>query len=338
MTRYVTFEVDTALGPARRVGVVLGDEFLDLHAAYTAILRDRMDATRVPAVAAAVLPPDLQAVLGNGRLADEAIAEVVDRFGARTDLVALTDEVGARLGYRSDEVRILAPLPRPPSLRDSSIFEEHFRKAFPQQQVPDAWYDLPVYYKGNPAAVVGTGAEVAMPSFARKLDYEVEFAVVVGRRGRDLTEAEALDHVAGYMVYNDLTARGMQMKEMQMFLGPAKGKDFDAGNVLGPYLVTPDEFDPAAANAMIARVNGEEWSRGQSDTAHHPVARLLSHISRCETLHVGDVIGSGTVGNGSGAELGRFLEAGDVVEIEIEGLGVVSNRLVAATSTAGDDA
>lgn len=330
MTRYATFEVVTPIGPVSRVGVVLeGGRLLDLNAAYSTILRERVDASRIASIAAAVLPPDLCAILANGHVAADAIAEVLDRFGQERD-PELSDRDGWRLLYADDEIRLLAPIPRPPSLRDASLFEEHFQKSFPDQQVPQDWYELPVYYKGNPASVVGTGTQVAVPPFTRRLDYEVEFAVVVGRRGRDLSPEEAADHIAGYMVYNDFTARGIQLKEMRLNLGPAKGKDFDRGNVLGPHLVTPDEFDPADGAAMVARVNGEEWSRGRTDSSYHSTAALVSHISRFETLHVGDVIGSGTVGNGSGIELGRFPEVGDVVEVEVEGLGVVVNRLVEA--------
>jgi 2-keto-4-pentenoate hydratase/2-oxohepta-3-ene-1,7-dioic acid hydratase in catechol pathway len=194
-------------------------------------------------------------------------------------------------------------------------------------KIPRVWYEQPIYYKCNRFSVVGTDCDVRWPRGANLLDYECELAAVIGKTGKDIPRERALEHVFGFTIYNDFTARDLQLREMAGRLGPAKGKDFDTGNVLGPWLVTRDELDPYALT-MIARVNGEERGRGYSRDMHHRWEDILTHLSQSETLHAGEVIGSGTVGNGCGLEQGRFLHADDVVELEITGLGCLRNRLV----------
>jgi 2-keto-4-pentenoate hydratase/2-oxohepta-3-ene-1,7-dioic acid hydratase in catechol pathway len=322
--RYVTFRVRTPVGPLERVGVLTGaGTVLDLELAYREVLRDRVDAARAPVLAAAVLPNDLVALLANGPVAADAVAEVLEAFAGVLATGGATTPDGAVVVRALEGLELLSPVPRPPSLRDCSAYEQHVATAS-RGNVPKRWYEMPSYYKGNPGSVVGTGVEVR--GDGDKVDYELEYAVVVGRRGRDLTEAQALEHVAGYLVFNDVSVRDVQFREMSIGLGPAKSKDLDATSVLGPVLVTPDEWDPHAAHTMRAWVDGELWSEGSTDTIYHPVERILSHISRAETLHVGDVVGTGTVGGGCGLELGRYPGPGALVELEVEGLGRLANR------------
>ena len=188
---------------------------------------------------------------------------------------------------------------------------------------------MPVFYTCNRLAIVGPDSDVVWPAYAKLLDYELEFAAVIGRRGRDIPRERALEHVFGYTIFNDVSARDTQMREMAANLGPGKGKDFDTGNVIGPCIVTADSLDPYALT-MVARVNGEEWSRGHSGAMHHRFEDCIAHASRSATLHPGELLGSGTVGSGCGLELGRFLSPGDVVELEVEGIGVLRNRIVKA--------
>jgi 2-keto-4-pentenoate hydratase/2-oxohepta-3-ene-1,7-dioic acid hydratase in catechol pathway len=175
--------------------------------------------------------------------------------------------------------------------------------------------------------VIGPDADVRWPRYANLLDYELEFACVIGRSGVDIPREKARDHIFGYTIFNDISARDYQTREMSAMLGPAKGKDFDTGNVLGPCIVTADELDPDDLT-MLARVNGEEWSRGSSASMYHRFEDCIAHVSQCETLHPGELLCSGTVGNGSGMELKRFLQPGDLVELEVEGIGVLANRAV----------
>ena len=322
--RLASFAVATPVGGTTRLGLLVDDHLLDLNAAYARLIAPRLAADRVRAVADAILPPDMIGFLANGQVARDALEEV-RAAGFESDKSETLDQ---RLQYRLDEITLLAPLPRPRSIRDCSAFEEHVRNTAGPRGVPDQWYRHPSYYKGNPASVVGTGVPVRRPAGETRMDYELEFAVVIGTAGRDIPVSAAHRHIAGYTVFNDVSCRDIQLTEMRAFLGPAKGKDFDGGNVLGPFLVTPDEFDPTATNTMVARVDGEEWSRGSTDSMHYSVPEIIGHISRDETLYPGDVIGVGTVGGGCGLELGKFPAMGQEVELDIAGLGVLHNRFV----------
>jgi len=254
--------------------------------------------------------------------------------------------------HRLADVRLLAPLPRPRSIRDCLAFEQHYIGAMRTiaswkfgplaaldrgvarilgrgfLRPPKVWYERPIYYKGNPASVVGHEAEVLWPSFTNRLDFELELAVVIGRTGRNIPAERASDWIAGYTIFNDFSARDFQMYEMSGRLGPAKSKDFDTGNVLGPWLVAPDELENPYNLQMRARVNGEHWSSGNSGDMRFTFEQMIAAISQDETLHPGDVIGSGTVPTGCGLELDRWIKPGDVVELEIERIGVLRNRIV----------
>jgi 2-keto-4-pentenoate hydratase/2-oxohepta-3-ene-1,7-dioic acid hydratase in catechol pathway len=241
------------------------------------------------------------------------------------------------------DVRLLAPLPEPRQMRDFLCFELHLRQARANRHIfgqgervdpatvelPQVWYEQPIYYKCNRFSVIGTGQDVLWPRYCKLLDYELEFGAILAKGGKNIRREDARSHIFGYCIFNDVSARDAQIKEMQGQLGPAKGKDFDTGNILGPWLVTADEIPDPDNLTMVARVNGDEWSRGNSGSMKHKFEDVLVHVSQDETLHPGEFFGSGTVGNGCGLELGRFLKPNDVVELEIEGLGVLRNRVVA---------
>ena len=243
-----------------------------------------------------------------------------------------------------ENLRLLAPLPLPIQIRDCLCFEEHLvgsldsvRKltgqepSESQKAMLNTFRQQPIYYKANRFAVVGPETEVVWPAYSQIMDYELELGMIMGRTGRNICAEEASGYIFGYTVFNDLSARDTQMVEMQGQLGPAKSKDFDGANILGPCIVTADEFDPANAR-MTVRINGETVSDGNSGDMYYSFADLIAHISRDETLHAGEILGSGTVGQGCGLETGRLLASGDVVELEVEGIGVLRNRIVAATS------
>lgn len=220
----------------------------------------------------------------------------------------------------------------PPVMQDGSAFEQHLVNAHARgkRSVPDLFYEVPVYYKMNPLTVYGHDQEVPWPGGASFMDYELEIAVVIGRSGSDLRPDEALDHVLGVTVMNDFSARDVQAHEMTAGFGPAKGKDF--ATALGPWITTLDELDLTDLT-MLARVNGEEWSRGSTSTLTWSLAEIVSYVSRNEAVVPGQVIGSGTVGLGCGLELFRKLQPGDVVELEIEGIGTLRNRLAEPSTT-----
>jgi 2-keto-4-pentenoate hydratase/2-oxohepta-3-ene-1,7-dioic acid hydratase in catechol pathway len=233
--------------------------------------------------------------------------------------------------------KLLAPLPEPRQMRDCLVFEAHLlnsraqaekRTGQPQPPVAQVWYEQPVYYKGNRFSVVGPEADVIWPAYSNHMDYECEMACVLGKTGKDIDPAKAMEHIFGFTIFNDFSARDAQYREMAGRLGPAKGKDFDTGNVLGPWIVTTDEIGDPHNLDMQVRVNGERWGGGNSRDMHHKFPAILAFISQSETLHAGEVIGSGTVGTGSSNEIGKRLKHGDVVELEIEKIGVLRNRVL----------
>ncbi|HXA59038.1 MAG TPA: fumarylacetoacetate hydrolase family protein [Streptosporangiaceae bacterium] len=216
-------------------------------------------------------------------------------------------------------VELLAPVPQPPAVRDFFAFEQHVATTRGNRgaAVPDEWYEIPVFYFTNPAAICGPDEDIPYPSGTTMLDYELEVAAVIKEGGE----------IGGFTIMNDWSARDLQRKETRVGLGPAKGKDFATS--IGPVLVTTEEFD-GSHGEMIARVNGEERSRGNLADLYHSWEAMIARASENTTLRPGDVIGSGTVGTGCILEHddGRWLRPGDVVELEVEGLGVLRNRIV----------
>jgi fumarylacetoacetate (FAA) hydrolase len=231
------------------------------------------------------------------------------------------------------------PLPQVASIRDFYAFEDHVATCRRHRGLgmPPEWYRVPVFYFSNPAGVIGHEADVHAPRESQALDYELELACVIGTPARDLpADDRALEAVAGFTIMNDWSARDLQRVEMAVGLGPSKGKDFATS--LGPELVTFDELadryrDSRLHLEMTARVNGRLLSRGNAGAMHWTWPQLLAHASRDATLRPGDVLGSGTVGSGCILELtpeaaGGWLKPGDVVELTIERLGTLRNRVV----------
>ena len=220
--------------------------------------------------------------------------------------------------YPLADVDFRAPVLRPPSVRDFYAFEQHVKTARASRglEVPQEWYDIPVFYFSNPSAIYGPDDDIPKPPDTNELDYELEVAAIVGVDGQ----------VGGFTVMNDWSARDLQRAEMRVGLGPSKGKDFATS--LGPVVVTPDEFD-GSSGTMVARVNGEERSRGELGDMHHSWDAIVAAAARNTRLLPGEVLGSGTVGTGCILELGdgRWLQSGDVVELEVEGIGVLRNTV-----------
>jgi len=220
--------------------------------------------------------------------------------------------------YALADVDLRPPVLHPPAVRDFYAFEQHVKaaRALRNQEVPPEWYELPVFYFSNPAAIYGPEDEIPFPEGSRALDYELEVAAIIGDEGG----------IGGFTIMNDWSARDLQAAEMKVGLGPAKGKDFATS--LGPVVVTPDEFD-GSGGTMLARVNGEERSRGNLADMYHSWDAIVAHAARNTRLLPGDVLGSGTVGTGCILELGdgRWLQPGDLVELEVEGIGVLRNMI-----------
>jgi len=326
--RLVTFEVATPVGRKRRLGAQTAKGIIDLNFACAFQLKKagqaqpyRLADAFVPANMLSFLQGEKNSVL---RAQETLLALKPDLESGKIS----QGEEGERLFYRSDEVKLKAPLPNPTSMRDFYTFEQHVKKAFELrgEPVPPEWYEMPVYYKGSHQSIIGPEDEVVWPSFTEKFDYELELACVIGKKGKNIPEERAADYIAGFTVMNDFSARDIQKKEMKVRLGPAKGKDFATS--LGPTLVTPDEIGKPHQLKMTARINGEVWSQGNSDKMHYTFEQMITFASKEETLYPGDVLGSGTVGGGCGLELDRWVKPGDVIELEIEKIGILKNRVV----------
>jgi 2-keto-4-pentenoate hydratase/2-oxohepta-3-ene-1,7-dioic acid hydratase in catechol pathway len=303
-------------GETPHVGVVQGDRILD---------------------AAQVLgesePLDMLAFLERGPEGMAALVEGAERFA---EAHRATHFIPPEVAVANWECELFSPIPRPRSLRDFYAFEQHVATAHKKrgQEVPPAWYEIPVFYYGHSGSIIGSEAGLPKPTWTEMLDFELEIACVIGKPGRDIDTAEAAEYIAGYTIMNDWSARDVQRQEMSVGLGPAKAKDFATS--LGPFLVTPDEVadrfsDGRLDLAMIARINGEEVTHGNAKSIHWTFADMIARASQGVDLLPGDVIGSGTVGGGCLLELGEevhpWLTHGDEVELEIERLGRLRNRV-----------
>jgi len=252
------------------------------------------------------------------------------------------------------DVTVLPTIPKPTSFRDAYAFRQHVansRKNRGVDMIPE-FDEFPVFYFSNHNAMFGDGEEIElMPDHFHSLDYELEIAIVIGKRGKNILSKDADKHIAGFCILNDISARRLQMEEMKLNLGPAKGKDF--ANVIGPYLVTPDELESKSIDTAFGKkynlqmscyVNGELLSEGNAKDMNWTFAEIIERASYGVELFPGDVIGSGTVGKGCLLELNgtgkranpdykeRWIQAGDEIEMQIEGLGKITNTIVKAES------
>jgi fumarylacetoacetate (FAA) hydrolase len=282
-----------------------------------------LTADRIVSIARGDLPPDMLSFIQAGP-ETWALAEQIAR--------------GTQSVWPLDQVTLKAPLQRPATLRDFYAFLTHVKTANANRgrEVPQEWFEAPVFYFTNPNTIYGSDEDVPMPALTKALDYELEIAAVIGRQGRDIKPEQAIDHIFGFTILNDWSARDVQRNEMKVGLGPAKGKDFASS--LGPWIVTPNELAKFATErpgvynlAMTAKVNGKELSRGNWSDIHYSFGEILARASEGVDLYPGDVIGSGTVGTGCLLELtkgeGPWLKKGDVVELEVEHVGVLKNRV-----------
>lgn len=321
--KLVSFQIETPLGDRVRIGAVdEGGQVIDLeYALRRQLIADGLTDAAAERIATALIPSSMVAFIEGGDRSLDA---------ARAAFAWATGQDPAPWRHAPEEITLLAPVPSPPTLRDFMAFETHLQNIYPKlgREIPPQWYEFPVYYKGNPTNLGANGEDIHVPSYEEKLDFEFELGIVIGKGGIDIPKEQALDHIYGMMIYNDFSARVFQSREMAVGLGPAKGKDFQRGHVFGPWLVTRDEIPDLYALRMQARVNGETWCDDTSGSIHWRFEDLIAHASKDERLIPGEILGSGTVGWGSAAERGTALNAGDVVELEVTGLGLLRNRVV----------
>jgi 2-keto-4-pentenoate hydratase/2-oxohepta-3-ene-1,7-dioic acid hydratase in catechol pathway len=306
--KFVTFEKQDGIV---KVGLLLDmDYVVDLHEASDGLL-----------------PDNLLDFLGDSVINLERTAE----------LLSISKE--HKGVYSLNEFHLEAPLPSPRSFRDFYAFEKHVKTARENrglEMIPE-WYEMPVFYFSNHLAIKGPEVDIVKPKECLSLDYELEIACVIGKKGENIRASDAEDYIFGYCILNDWSARDLQRKEMKVGLGPAKGKDFSTS--IGPWIVTKDELEPLKSGkgfdlSMVARVNGKPLSEGNFKDIHYSFAEMIERASRDVTIFPGEIIGSGTVGTGCILELGtdvhRWLLSGDVVEFEVEKLGILKNTVADA--------
>jgi 2-keto-4-pentenoate hydratase/2-oxohepta-3-ene-1,7-dioic acid hydratase in catechol pathway len=248
-------------------------------------------------------------------------------------------------------VELLAPLPEPRQMRDAMSFQRHIQQAprgmlalearasggeagfraaleAPLGEMASVYRQVPIYYITNRFTVVGPDAIVKWPRYSQTMDYELEIGIVTRRTRANIPIGEARSHIFGYTIFNDFSARDRQKLEMQGRLGPAKGKSFDGSNVLGPWIVTPDELGDPQTLRVEVRVNGETRAIGETAGMLFSFEQILAYASQDETIRAGEFFGSGTVGNCCGLEIGRLLESGDTIELHVDRIGVLRNKVV----------
>ena len=263
-----------------------------------------------------------------------SLHRLLNRIDAPLELLHETLDEYDRLKKSGDALALVtSPIPAKPldkiaTYRDCYTHEKHVAAGFKKRgtAIPEEWYKIPAYYKGTTTNFIGPGEDVLWPHYSDKLDYELELALVIGKEGKNISTKKAWEHVFGFTILNDISARDMQKRETTIRLGPAKGKDFCS--VIGPVITTADEFGGKEPDLLMqAFVNGKKWSEGRSGDAHHSWAEILAHASMDEWLLPADLFGSGTVGTGCGMELDRWIRPGDEVELKVESIGSLVNKI-----------
>lgn len=323
-----TYRRRTELGEVKRLGLLDGDLIVDpnlvlqAHYEHAGFFDPKARALRN-------LPPSLSQFLKFDDDPLGALQEALRLHQQFAQAGQLKTADGASLAFNLKDDKhtsLAAPIDDIGSYRDFFVHERHVKTGFAKRNepIPAAWYEMPIYYKGATTGFIGGGETIPWPSFSQQLDYELELGVVIGRDGKNIKSKDVYQHILGFTILNDVSARDIQRKEMSGRLGPAKGKDWCS--VIGPVIVTADEFgfkDPDLL--MTASVNGIEWSRGRSGEAHWSWGQMIEHLTRDEWIRAADFLGSGTVGTGCGLELDKWIQPGDTLELEIERIGKLKN-------------
>jgi len=325
-----TYNRQTALGQFKRLGIFFNETtIVDVNLVWQK--QYELEAFFNPkAKAMEIAPTSLAQTLESYQEATtEFLIETMELYKEISEKGILKTNDKADLAFDmrdTKEVKLDCPLDRINCYRDFYAHEKHVATGFKKRNepIPEAWYEIPAYYKGATSGFIGNDETILWPNYTQKLDYELEFGLVIGKDGKNIKAENAMDYIFGYTVFNDISARDIQKKEMAIRLGPAKGKDFCS--IMGPVIVTADEFAGKEPNLkMTATINDELWSEGYTGDAHYTWAQMIEHASREEWLRATDFMGSGTVGTGCGLELDKWINPGDVIKLEIEKIGVLKN-------------
>lgn len=322
--RLYTVQIKTPVGGVERLMAEQNGKLVDLNAAGGVYYAAQGD-TNPQQLADANLPNDMITFFSNGKRSLEAGYAVLAYMENAHPQAGL---VGQQLVYDKQGVTILAPVTRPNIIFDGMVYEGHVKHHY--GEIPAGYYKRPVWNTQSGSTVVGTGAPLFKPKYTAQYDFEFEMGFYIGKRGCNIKPEEALDYVAGFTVFNDVSARDAQADEAVMALGPAKGKFFRNSLVMGPCVVTKDELPDYDDLAMTARVNGEVVTENRTSGMLFTLGELVAKISEDAYLNPGDFIGLGTSpeGNATCSKLGRWLEVGDEIEFSIEKIGTICNKVV----------
>ncbi|BDB98398.1 fumarylacetoacetate hydrolase family protein [Saccharolobus caldissimus] len=299
-------------------GVIVDNEYVaDLNeSCYAMLLEKGEDEQFIERYCNALLPSDMLGVLQAGDKAIELIKEIINWISKRHELL-----------LKLDNVKLKAPLQRANMLRDFLAFRGHVEATYRRrgQQIPEEWFKIPIYYKGDPAIFYGHLEEVPWPKYSKQVDIELEIAAIIYKKGKDINKDKAKDYILGFTIFNDFSARDIQMMEMRCLLGPAKGKDF--ANGLGPWIVTRDELPDIRGLRAYAKVNDEIWCDTKAEDMQWTFEDMIQYVSQDEYIRPGDVFGSGTISGCTGIDIGKSLKPNSRIELYVEKIGTLVNFL-----------
>ncbi len=324
-----TYKLQTPMGEIKRAAIYLDSKlFVDINYVWQ-LYFEKQGFFNSNQRADVFAPSSLSELIKRNENPLEKLQQTLSLYESLSKQGDLKTLRGHFISYHLNDYKNIdfdVPLDHFNSYRDFYIHEKHVKKGFEKrgEPVPESWYEMPVYYKGPTTNFLGNNDFILWPSYSKKLDYELELAVIIGRDGKNIKASHAHQHILGYTILNDISARDIQKKEMAVRLGPAKGKDFCS--IVGPVITTADEFNFKEPDLLMsATINGQKWSEGRSSEGHYSWAQMIEHASKEEWLLATDLLGSGTVGTGCGLEIDKWIKPGDKVELEIESIGKLSN-------------
>lgn len=326
--KYATFEIQTSAGPLTRVGIAEDGSLVDAAAVYGAYLRDEQHVYAWKRVAEETIPTDMLQLIEQAPVSTDAVSRAMAYY--RTLGKPEFGSDGVQYSYKESDVRLRAPL-RPRSMRDSSCYIRHMEEACRLNNRPfnELTKVLPAHYRTSATNVAGPGDPILWPSHGtEQLDYECEFAFVMGRYGEDIPAENVGDYIFGVTLYNDVSIRDVQMRERGLGMGPVKGKNFQNSNILGPYIVTLDELDLHDIDVEVF-LNGKSMGSDTTGNMFYTPEQLIEYVCQNDSLLPGEVIASGTIGPGTCGQNGFWLKEGDVVEFRSKALGASLKNTVA---------
>ncbi|MDD1778558.1 MAG: fumarylacetoacetate hydrolase family protein [Candidatus Helarchaeota archaeon] len=329
--KLVQFKMLTPLGEMKRIGILLENKILDLYSGYVAYLVQETKETKPYEMADLRISNNMLSFLDGGEYSMEAARRTQEYFqNLMKRNEGLVGPKKESLVLSRDLATIIEPITYPRYIVDFMTFETHYRQSLEKLTDYSLWKKYPIGYKKNPNSIIGPTDPIIFPKIITKwLDFEVEFGVVIGKKGKDIEEGDANKYIAGFTAFNDISARDIEIPEIFLRLGPFKSKDFDCAGPLGPCIVTPDEIGEPHNLKMELRVNGQVMQQGNTKDMKWSVYQLIAYTSKDQTLLPGTLLFSGNPGRLEDKTIQRKerLKIGDIVEAEIEKIGTLRNEI-----------